>query len=209
MTVSWGRRTRRRGGMVRRHPSLAVPELGPCASSGRAWRLWDPACNFETNLVSSSLQPHATIISCTQDLRAEPSLCALAQRLCSEYSQGARDAAVDDNLDLPRNLMDEVSHPLRYCPLTAATQLLPHSSPLHPRISTSRLQLFAPRLQPHVRSLQPHVRSLQPHVPRASARAASTRATPSSLTWTVGSSRRAARASAAGCSTRSTAPRAS
>ena len=54
------------------------------------------------------------------ELRAEPSLCALAQRLCSEFSQGARDAAVDDNLDLPRNLMDEVSHALRCCPLTAA-----------------------------------------------------------------------------------------
>ena len=46
-----------------------------------------------------------------QDLRAEPSLCALAQQLCSDFSQGARDAAVDDNLDLPRNLMDEVSQP--------------------------------------------------------------------------------------------------
>ena len=63
----------------------------------------------------SSLEPHAI-----QDLRAEPSLCALAQRLCSEFSQGARDAAVDDNLDLPRNLMDEVSSALRCCPLTAA-----------------------------------------------------------------------------------------
>ena len=60
----------------------------------------------------SSLEPHAI-----QDLRAEPSLCALAQRLCSDFSQGARDAAVDDNLDLPRNLMDEVSRPPALLPL--------------------------------------------------------------------------------------------
>ena len=40
-------------------------------------------------------------------LRSDPGLCALAQRLCSDFSQGARDEAVEDNLDLPRNLMDE------------------------------------------------------------------------------------------------------
>ena len=51
-------------------------------------------------------------------MRAEPSLCALAQRLCSDFSQGLRDEAVDDNLDLPRNLMDEVSCcPSAYPPL--------------------------------------------------------------------------------------------
>ena len=41
------------------------------------------------------------------ELRANPDLCALATRLCSEFSQGLRDEAVEENLDLPRNLMDE------------------------------------------------------------------------------------------------------
>ena len=41
------------------------------------------------------------------DLRADPALCSLAMRLCSEFSQGSRDAIVEANLDLPRNLMDE------------------------------------------------------------------------------------------------------
>jgi hypothetical protein len=41
------------------------------------------------------------------DLRADPELCSLALRLCSEFSQGARQDQVDDNLDIPRNLMDE------------------------------------------------------------------------------------------------------
>ena len=117
------------------------------------------------------------------ELRAEPSLCALAQRLCSEFSQGARDAAVDDNLDLPRNLMDEVNP-------TCTSLYLP----------------ISPCLIMDETSICP---SLRPYVLRASARAASTRATPSSPTWTAASSRRAARASAAGCSTPSTAPRAS
>ena len=41
------------------------------------------------------------------ELRADADLCALAQRLCAEHSKGARVAAVEENLDLPRNLMDE------------------------------------------------------------------------------------------------------
>ena len=117
------------------------------------------------------------------ELRAEPSLCALAQRLCSEFSQGARDAAVDDNLDLPRNLMDEVN--------------------------PTRTSLYLPRSPCLIMDGKSICPSLRPYVLRASARAASTRATPSSPTWTAASSQHAARASAAGGSTPSTAPRAS
>jgi len=40
-------------------------------------------------------------------LRDDPKICALALKLSGEYSQGARQASLDLNLDMPRNLMDE------------------------------------------------------------------------------------------------------
>ena len=105
--------------------SSELPPRSPVSPCFAACEKADP------RLQPRATQPRPRTI---QDLRAEPSLCALAQRLCSDFSQGARDAAVDDNLDLPRNLMDEVSQPpppLRCCPLTAATLNATSMLPVH------------------------------------------------------------------------------
>lgn len=59
------------------------------------------------------------------DLRADSDLCTLALRLCTEYSQGARQSRVDDNLDVsgPHTLPARPPPPPRRSPPSALARL--------------------------------------------------------------------------------------